>query len=127
MILTPGAYLRYRRTAAGLAIADVAQVIATDPKIAEHRRGEWLLLIEADAVPANWSTIVALRRFVPFDLSVLERLSLIAGGIDLRPPRLCRMCAAGDVGPPGIAVAGWIATDLCLGCAPLGLPIAGHA
>lgn len=126
MIPTPGAYLKCRRTAHGLAIEDVAGVLSTDPRIAHHERAEWIMRIEADIAPASWTTIVALRQHFPFDLAVLERLSLIHLGMDLPPPRLCRICGASDTGGIGLAVLpwAWAAADLCIGCS---LPPAGEA
>lgn len=118
MTLTPGAYLKCRRTAAGLGVEDVAGALATYPTIAEHGRTEWIKQIEADIVPMSWSTIVVLRLLFPFDLTVLERLSLIHLGADMPAPRLCRICAASETGPIGIAVPvwAWAGPDLCIAC-----------
>lgn len=77
MFLTPGAYLKETRLAAQLSIADVAARLATEPRIAEHLRVEWLELIEADQMPAAFNTLVALRAIVPFDFAQLERLALL--------------------------------------------------
>lgn len=119
MILTPGAYLKCRRTACGKSHQDVVDVIETDPAMSQAERVEWLKIIEADMVAVRWSTIVALRQQFPFDLAVLERLSLIQDGTDLPMPRLCRICASGDTGPLGMAVPswGWAGPDLCISCA----------
>lgn len=117
VILTPGAYIAYRRKAAGLGIEDVAHVVATVPSIPEHRRGEWLKLIEADAVPVAWNTLVALRQVVPIDLRVLEQLELIHAGDTRRPPRLCAHCAGSDIGEIGLARREWAEAQLCLPCA----------
>jgi hypothetical protein len=75
--LTPGAYLKRQRLEAGLTIADVAARLATEPRIAEHARIEWLELIEADAMPLLFTTVIALRTAYPFDLAQLERLALL--------------------------------------------------
>ncbi|PXA98101.1 transcriptional regulator, partial [Nostoc sp. 3335mG] len=88
----PGAYLKARRTAARLSVADVAGVLATDPRIAWHERATWISRIEADIAPASWTTIVALRQLFAFDLDVLERLSLIHVGHTLPAPLLCEIC-----------------------------------
>ncbi|WP_156357874.1 XRE family transcriptional regulator [Sphingomonas sp. Leaf62] len=119
MTLTPGAYLKCRRTASGKSHEDVVDVIETDPAMSQAERIEWLKMIEADLVAVRWSTIVALRQRFPFDLAVLERLSVIHDGYDLPLPRLCRICASSDTGPLGIAVPawGWDAPDLCIACA----------
>lgn len=119
MTLTPGAYLKCRRTADHKSYEDVVHVIETDPAMSQAERVAWVKMIEADVVAVRWSTIVALRQCYPFDLSVLERLSLISDGYDLPMPRLCRICAASDTGPLGIAVPawGWDKPDLCISCA----------
>lgn len=115
MTLTPGAYLKCRRTACGKSVPDVACAIETDPSVSEADRVEWLRSIEADVAPARWSTIVALRRLVRFDLLVLERLSLIHAGVDLPEPRICRICAVGNalIDLPWE----WAEADLCIACA----------
>ncbi|MEP9401886.1 XRE family transcriptional regulator [Sphingomonas sp. VNH70] len=118
MILTPGAYLKLRRTAAGLAVEDVAQAIATVPGIPEGERVAWLRLIEADEVPMLWSTIVALHRVFAFDLAILEHFSLPAQGYAVAPPTLCVVCAEGH--PACLALGAAMAPGpitLCLECA----------
>ncbi|KQN00547.1 hypothetical protein [Sphingomonas sp. Leaf25] len=119
MILTPGAYIAYRRKAAGLGIEDVARAIATVPGVPEHRRGEWVKLIEADVVPACWRTIVVLRRLFHFDLDVLELLSLIAMGEAMKPPVLCVVCAENRVAclALGAAADRQRSSAICLECA----------
>lgn len=93
--MTPGAYLRARRNAVGLSLTDVAQLLATQPRMAEHLRVEWLSLIEADAHPATFGTIAALRCAFYFDIEALARLSLIQLGAPMAPPLLCEICGAG--------------------------------
>ncbi len=119
MTLTPGAYLKARRNAAGKSVTDVAGAIATDPATPEYRRVEWLLMLEADVVPAGWPTIVALRQQFPIDLAVLERLTLLQLGADLPAPRLCRGCGATETGPLAVDVPawGWAEPDQCIPCA----------
>lgn len=117
--LTPGAYLARRRAAAGLSIVDVAIRLGTDPRIAEHARARWIEQIEADAVPASFNTIVALRWAYPFDLEVLERLVGIALGAHLMPPQLCRVCACSEFDPCSGArdfTCSWVRPDLCSAC-----------
>lgn len=123
MILTPGAYLKHRRTAAGLAIEDVAHVLATDPRIAEHARADWLRRIEADVVPLSFPTIAALREAFAFDPTVLVQLGLVQIGMDVEPPRLCLLCACSEDDRCGLDC--YRATDvapgavLCTCCAAL--------
>jgi hypothetical protein len=118
--VTPGAYLKLRRTAAHLSIADVAANIATEPPTAEHTRVQWIELIEADATPAKFSTIVALGRTFSFDIHVLAQLEASAQGATLPLPPICRICGcteldACDAGHgDGCA---WAEDDLCSVCA----------
>ena len=119
MTLTPGAYLKCRRTAHGLAIEDVVGALATEPKIAWQDRADWIARIEADVVPASWSTIVALHQLYPFSMDVLEQLALIALGADVPAPRLCRICGLGGTTPfrpLWIPPWGWAQRDLCIPC-----------
>ncbi len=110
--ITPGAYLKLRRTAAGLSIVDVAALLSTMPATPEHLRAEQLELIEADAQPADFPTIVALRSIYAFDLEVLGRLEEIAQGHDLLPPRLCLVCGWGTVWDN----LSWPIQHLCISC-----------
>lgn len=122
---TPGAYLKMRRCAAGKTPADVARALAVEPQLDERARTEWIELIEADAQPASFRTIVALKRIYPFDLRVLTALERIAQGSVETPPRLCRICACSwedpcvDIHGP----CGWAAHDLCTACARLTAPV----
>jgi hypothetical protein len=116
--LTPGAYLKCRRTACGKSHADVACALETTPAMSQAERIEWLKMIEADVAAVRWSTIVALRQQFPFELSVLERLSLIHMGFEADAPRLCRICAVSETGPLGAGVPawGWAAENECVAC-----------
>ncbi len=116
--MTPGAYLKHRRTAHGLGIHDVAAALATEPRLAEHVRAEWLEKIEADIVPMSFDTIVALRRAFAFDLDILAQLAAIAMHAPVEPPRLCRICACSEadacLGHQGPCT--WVEQDLCSTC-----------
>ena len=118
--ITPGAYLKRCRQRAGLSIADVAARVATEPQTSEHQRGKWLELIEADAAPASFRTVVALRLAYRFDLTVLAQLEAIAQGADILAPFLCRICACSKNGrcmdPKGDECC-WVEPDLCSACA----------
>jgi transcriptional regulator with XRE-family HTH domain len=92
MTISPGAFLKLRRTAAGLSVADLAAKLVTEPRMAEHLRAEWIELIEADITPASFNTIVSLRHCYPFSLNILEELSAIGLGLNLAPPQICRIC-----------------------------------
>ena len=122
--ITPGAYLKLRRKAAGLILSDVAARVSTDPHTPEHLRVDQLELIEADIQPAGPSTIMALRRAFPFSVWGLTLLARIAQGDDLAAPRLCRICACSELdacddrrGGP----CGWAEADLCTSCTPASL------
>lgn len=116
--MTPGTYLKRRRMAASLAITDVAAVLATEPHLAEHTRGEWIELIEADIMPASFNTIVALRRAYSFDLAVLTELAAFALAAPITLPRLCSVCACSDfnacMGHTGPCR--WVDDNLCSRC-----------
>ena len=118
MTLTPGAYLKHRRTAACLSIADVAARLSAAPRIAEHLRAEQLELIEADVQPATFGTIVALRKVFSFDIAVLAILGDIHLGNERPPPRLCRICACSDwdACTHGLSPCSWAEPDLCSSC-----------
>ena len=116
--MTPGAYLKHRRTAAGLGIHDVAAALATEPRLAEHVRAEWLEKIEADIVPMAFDTIVALRRAFTFDLDILACLAAIELGAPVEPPRLCRICACSEADAclSHQGACSWVKQDLCSTC-----------
>lgn len=122
--LTPGAYLKARRCAALLSIADVAERLATVPHLdAEHVRAEWVELIEADVAPLGPDTIAALHEVYPFDLVALRQLGEIAAGADIPAPNLCRVCACSwedpcpaSRGGPCVWTDGF--RDYCDRCAP---------
>lgn len=93
--MTPGAYLRKRREAAGLTLEDVAIRVGTMPPVSARTRGEWLATIEADAAPIAIATAFALRDCFRFDPHVLDALiTLHAGHLATEPamPQLCREC-----------------------------------
>lgn len=118
--LTPGSYLKHRRQAAHLSIVDVAHRIGTEPRTAEHSRGEWLELIEADAAPMTLTTIVALRQVFSFDIHVLWTLEQIAQGVMIAAPQLCRICACSEWDACSSAhrvTCSWVEDDLCSACA----------
>ena len=116
--MTPGAYLKHRRTAAGLDLHDVVAALATEPRLAEHARASWIERIEADLVPMSFNTIVAFRRAFRFDLDVLAQLAAIAMHSPIEPPRLCRICACSEDDPclGHRGACSWVEQDLCSAC-----------
>lgn len=117
--MTPGTYLRLRRSNAGATVADVAARFSTEPRWAEHVRAEWIELIESDAQPVTFATAVALSQVYAFDFDVL--VALVAITIDpAQPlPDICRICGCtwNDACAAGCAWADAEAT-LCTACAP---------
>lgn len=114
--ITPGAYLKHRRCAAGLSPADVAAGLHVEPyRFDERARAEWIELIEADAQPADLDLVVALKRIFPFDMRILISLVRIAQGSGEKPPRLCRICSCSEWDPCVIGGQGcaWVAEDVC--------------
>jgi hypothetical protein len=119
--LSPGAYLKARRCAAGLSVADVAARFSTATRWKEHDRVFWLELIEADVQPASAFTLDALRGLFPFDPDVLARLDAIAlGALPAEDaPQLCRICACSELDPCWHAdgePCSWAEPDLCSAC-----------
>lgn len=120
MTPTPGAYLKQRRSAAGLSAIEVASQVATEPRQPEHLRADWIEQIEADVVPASFNTIVALRNVYAFDLEVLAMLAAIAMGLPQLAPELCRICGCSwedpciDEHQTGCS---WVEPGLCSACA----------
>lgn len=127
MTITPGAYLKHRRTAAGLTPADIAARLHVEPYRFDVRaRAEWIELIEADAQPMDVDLVVALREIYQFDLRVVLILSRIAQGFPANPPRLCRVCACSWEDPcidtARNTACAWAEPDLCTAC--VGTPAA---
>lgn len=120
--LSPGAYIKARRCAAGLSVADVAARFGTSIRWSQRDRAFWLELIEADIQPASAFTLDALHGLFPFDLDVLALLDAIA--IGARPeedaPQLCRICACSELDPCWHDSGGpcaWAEPNLCTECA----------
>lgn len=119
MTISPGTYLRKRREAAGLSVTAIAIQIATEPRLAEHGRVDWIGGIEQDTMPARFETLVVLRNLFPFDFGVLERLVQISLGADLPAPQICRVCACSEHDAckvPPFGACWWLTNDLCTSC-----------
>ena len=121
--MSPGAYLRKRREAAGLTLADVAARVVTEPRMPEHERAEWLRLLETDAMPPSARTIAVLRQVegLRFSGEVLDRLiDLDYFDAKLPAPPICPLCGCswfdpchGDQGAPEHR---WIPGQPCQSC-----------
>ncbi|WP_052507961.1 helix-turn-helix domain-containing protein [Sphingomonas hengshuiensis] len=114
--MTPGTYLRKRRTAAGLSIEDVAALLPTEPHVDLRARVEWLRGIEEGAYPAMTpNTVLAMREAFPFDPDIVCWLFALQNSPDLPAPRLCRICACSEE-DACVPVCSWVAPDLCSSC-----------
>jgi transcriptional regulator with XRE-family HTH domain len=117
--LTPGAYLKARRTAQHVTIESIVERVGTLPHVPWRERVQLIEMIEADAQPASFATIVALRGCYSFDLDVLAQLEAIAQGTGILEPQLCRICACSEHDACNDHGHGccWIKPDLCSACA----------
>lgn len=101
MIMSPGAYLRKRREAAGISLEQAAVCLVTLPISIGYSRvrvaalAARLAQLEADADVLSPAQAMLLRRAWPFDDDIYEQLVALhyAGeGQGLPEPRLCRQC-----------------------------------
>lgn len=110
--VSPSEYLRLRRKAAGLSIADAASLIAQGSRAIDAQEAAALIrLLETPGVRARrldpiWVIAVA----YPVDPDVYQQLA--RGDAD-RHPTLCRVCGCSKYDNPG----DWYAPTLCTGCA----------
>ena len=117
--MSPGTYLRKRREAAGLTLADVAAALATEPRWSEIDRLAWLTAIERDVSPLALLDGSALMRVFPFDQTVLTHLQLGPPGLETPRFMLCQECAcsAFDACRGDGPACHWAAPGLCSRCA----------
>lgn len=95
--MTPGTYLRLRRTAAGLTVEDLALRIDTQVPVSARSRAEWIGLIEDDVAVIGADVVQALRDLkrmdaFAFDPHVLWQLIAIHAGAEIDPPAVCGRC-----------------------------------
>lgn len=120
--ITPGAYLKLCRCAAGKSLLDVAGQFHVEPyRYNERSRVELLELIEADAQPPDLAVLVALRRYYPFDRDVLFALERLRQGSRETPPRICMCCSRSEKDPGALTSPigdgfAWYAIDRCGEC-----------
>ena len=93
-MITPGAYLKSRRCAAGLSLGEVAAQISTEPRWSALVRASWLERMEADIEPLSLVTIVALGTVFPIDIAVLYELERNRLGIEAATTPVCIICGA---------------------------------
>lgn len=135
MILTPGQYLRRRRTVTGLSLLEAAARIAVLPwairraSEAETRAMALRLAVaEEGGEPFTLAQLQLLTSVIPIDPAVYQQLVAIeAGGglFSLMVPQLCSVCACSHFTPCGDHASGfchWVAPDLCSACADTGNP-----
>lgn len=91
--MTPGAYLRGCREAAGLTLDDVALCTETIPPVSARSRAEWLATIENDAAPIAITTALRLHTVFEFDWRELVALLVAADLVPISPADLT-MCLA---------------------------------
>jgi hypothetical protein len=98
--MEPGTYLRLRREAAGVAIADVAEL------------QESLEDIETGGAPITVHDATRLRELFPFDPDVLA--ALCRG----QEEPICRVCGCSQYDPcaEGLTHCAWAEDDLCTAC-----------
>jgi hypothetical protein len=83
--VTPGAYIRGQRVAAGMSIDDVALCLETVPyRVAAHVRAEWLAAIEDGVVEVGISTAVALADIPALAIDLDNLAGLAAGPMTIR-------------------------------------------
>ncbi|MBB3691479.1 hypothetical protein [Sphingomonas sp. BK580] len=112
--LTPGGYFAARRAARQLSAVELAERIDCLPHIGVHDRAAWLRLIEADVMPASWSTIAALSEHLALDLDLLAALDAARLGSDAAAPAHCHTCG---ITPRQLQEApAWPSEILCPGC-----------
>lgn len=118
--LSPAEYLRLRREAAKLSIADVAARIAPDSAL----RGEaaaFLRLIETPGARVSRNdTLLRLEAVFPFDPSVYSQLCDEPAD---RHPQVCRGCGCSHWDPcdtDGRGPCAWSSASTCTRCAPEG-------
>ena len=121
--LTPAAYLRLRREAAGLSVAAVAKRLyeahrAARPAMTVEWAASVVTLLETRGTTARYAEALdALRAVFPFDPDVYRQLA--ADPVD-QHPRVCRGCgcsawdACEDEGFPGNCM--WATPNSCTRC-----------
>lgn len=129
--MTPAAYLRLRRAAAGLSVRDAAQAVVdawaatkqpgviTPGQMRDQVRG-WIELLETPGYTAKSDHVIRpLLAAFPLDLAVYAQLRDEPAD---RHPRICRGCGCSQNDAcrndeHGLGC-GWAGDDLCTACVP---------
>jgi len=109
MTLTPGAYLRACRSAAGLSVEDIADRVATEPRQSAIVRADWLKSVEADIAPLSVAMVAVLSAILPIDAAIVVELEQHRLGIVDATTPLCTLCGTTDR-----ARCGYPAGTLCI-------------
>lgn len=120
--LTPAAYLRLRRRAAGMSIDDVADVLATcSAGFARSEAAALIRMLETPGARArHLDPIWRLAAVFPIDPDVYHQL---ATEPPHRHPMVCRACGCSKFDPCEHAILGpcdWAAAHLCTRCTTAG-------
>lgn len=91
--MTPGTYLRLRRTAARLSALELARRLyprAAESAIAASRA--LIERVEADEVTIGATFSRTLAQHIAMDSEIFDRLTAIFTGADIPLPQICRTC-----------------------------------
>lgn len=119
--MTPGAYLRMRREAAGVSLDLLALGTETEPAVGFDVRRQWHVEIETDQRAIDAATVDGLSNVYAFDRGALHQLIAIHAGAKLPPPQLCRLCACSWCDPcwsEALEPCAWSTADVsvCTAC-----------
>ncbi|HEX8224492.1 MAG TPA: hypothetical protein VF605_11810 [Allosphingosinicella sp.] len=108
--MTPGAYIRLRREAAGLTAAGVEAELGDSVT----QLGAALEFLEADRVKATYADARLLGRVFPISPAIVSELGCGTS------PAICRGCGCSEFDPcdEGGRACAWAEPDLCTSCLP---------
>lgn len=127
-MMTPGAYLKLRRVAAGLSLMDVAGMVSTNPRYGEIDKVAWIDRIERDIAALSPDVIATLSDAFRFSRQVLLQLiTLRSFGPEAgEEPRICHLCGCTErdacVCPATHETCAWSGPDTCTACIPAATP-----
>ena len=124
--MSPGAYLRKRREAAGLSLREVTCMLVRQPEamrpVSEPDLRQLALFLggaEADDDNLTVPQASLLGRLYRFDIGIYEALLLRHHGVPVPVPQVCRSCGCSwlDACETAQGPCSWAAPDLCSACA----------